>query len=507
MPHSRCVILRHMLRLGLLLLLTYLPIYATACEDLRKLKLPHATVEKAEIVAAGASTLPAVLVQNAWAGSSEVPAPRLPAFCRVLLGIHAVPDSRITVEVRLPTGDWNDRFIAVGNGGGGGQINWRAMSRPLSRGYAVASTDTGHTAAGTTTFDHTFAVGHPEKVTDFAHRAVHEMAVNAKAVVAAFYGRAPKYSYWNGSSTGGRQGLKSAQMYPGDFDGIVAGAPVFNSAEFHASSYRIPLAIASGAVAVASEKLKLLNAAVVRQCDVTDGVRDNVIGDPLACRFDPASVSELTAAELAMVRTMYEPLRHPTTNAEIFPGFTPGSELGWSFSGPSLEGPPDHFLVLNKPGFDKAVNLATDVDRWDKADAGQMSAATTDIRAFFKRGGKLMMVHGWSDPQIAPLGSIRYYRQVTKDLGDVRSSFRLFMVPGMGHSRGGVGVNDFDTLTAIEQWVEQGTAPDRILGSRLVDGKAVYSRPLCSWPQVAKYNGSGDPDDAASYACVSPAAQ
>jgi feruloyl esterase len=269
----------------------------------------------------------------------------------------------------------------------------------------------------------------------------------------------------------------------------------------------LPLAIASGATPVAPEKLKMLHAAAVSQCDLADGVKDGVIGDPLACRFDPASVSELTATELAMVRTFYEPLRHPATKAEIFPGYPPGSELGWNFLGPSLEQPPRHFLVLNKPGFDKPFNLATDVVRWDKADAGQMSAATTDMRAFFKRGGKLLIVHRWNDAQITPLGSVRYYRQVTEDLGDVRSNFRLFMVPGMGHSRGGVGVNDFDSLTVIEHWVEQGKAPDRILGRRLMDGKAVYTRPLCPWPQVARYDGTGDPKDAGSFSCFSRASQ
>src|SRR3954453_4081803 len=203
-----------------------------------------------------------------------------------------------------------------------------------------------------------------------------------------------------------------------------------------------------------------------------------------------------------MARAFYQPFRNPATSAEIYPGFPAGTELGWSFAAQQLEKPPTQLQVINKAGFDQPVNLATDIDRWAKEDAGQLSAATTDMRAFFRRGGKLLIVHGWSDPQITPLGSVSYYRQVTEDLGDVGGNFRLFMIPGMGHSRGGVGVNDFDSLTVMEQWVEQGKAPDRIVGTRLVDGNLVYTRPLCRWPQVAKYDGAGDANDAASFSCV-----
>jgi feruloyl esterase len=493
-------------RTGLLLLLAYLPVHGGTCENLVKLQLPHTTVERAETVAAGAWTAPSGLFQNTWAGSNEVQPGDLPAFCRVSLKISPVPDSEIAVEVWLPVRGWTSRFIAVGNGGAAGQINWRAMSRPLSRGYAVASTDTGH--QGTGSRDITYAEGRPEKVTDFAHRAVHEMAVAAKLVVKTFYGATPRYSYWNGSSTGGRQGLKAAQMYPGDFEGIVSGAPVIAMTPMSVSqAYRAPLAVAAGATPLSPEKLKILHAAAVAQCDADDGVKDGVIGNPPACRFDPASASALTASELAMVRAFYEPLRHPVTKAEIYPEYAPGSELGWNFDGRLLEQPPSGLMIMNQPGFDKPFSLATDVERMDKADGGRISASTTDMRAFFKRGGKLMIVHGWSDPQISPLGSVQYYRRVLEDLGDVRSNFLLYMVPGMAHSRGGEGVNDFDSLMVMEQWVERGRAPAQILGRRVVEGKMVYTRPLCPWPQVAKYNGSGDPNHAASFACLSPTSQ
>lgn len=495
-----------MSRILLLFLLAYLRVHGATCEDLARLKLPHTTVERAEAIAAGASTLPSALNQNTWAGSNEVLPAGLPAFCRVSLKIGPVPDSEIAVEVRLPIEGWNGRFIAVGNGGTAGQINWRAMSLPLSRGYAVASTDTGHKWSGSRGLDRSFGDGRPEKIIDFAYRSVHEMAVAAKLVVKAFYGSPPKYSYWNGSSTGGRQGLKAAQMYPDDFDGIVSGAPVLAMASGRiANAYRVPLAIAAGATPLSPGKVKMLHTAAVGKCDLDDGIEDGGIGDPPTCRFDPASIPELTPAELAMVRTFYGPVRHPVTKSELYPGYAKGSELGWTFDGPSLQEPPRDLMVLNKPGFDKPLNLATDAGRADKADAGIMSASTTDMRAFFKRGGKLLMVHGWSDPIISPFGSVQYYRRVNEDLGDVRSNFLLFMVPGMGHSRSGKGVNDFDSLTVMEQWVEQGRAPDRILGRRLVDAKTVYTRPICPWPRVARYNGSGDSNDAASFACLSPA--
>jgi feruloyl esterase len=248
-----------MFRTGLLLLFASVCLHAAPCDDLARLNVPHTAVERAETIAAGAFALPSALYQNSWAGSKDVVPARLPPFCRLLLRITPVADSEIAVELWLPLQSWNGRFVAVGNGGTAGQINWRAMSAPLSRGYAVASTDTGHQGAGAIG-DFAFAEGHPEKVTDFAWRAVHEMAVAGKQITRAYYGRAPQHSYWNGSSTGGRQGLKAAQMYPRDFDGIVAGAPAFMSARMLVGGYRVPLAIAAGAAPLSAEKLKQLHA-------------------------------------------------------------------------------------------------------------------------------------------------------------------------------------------------------------------------------------------------------
>jgi feruloyl esterase len=199
---------------------------------------------------------------------------------------------------------------------------------------------------------------------------------------------------------------------------------------------------------------------------------------------------------------MYAPLSHPETQAEIFPGYAPGSELKWAFNKLSLREPVRHLATVNKPGFDHPFDLIRDLELIERADSGQLSAGSTDLRVFFSRGGKLLMVHGWSDPQITPYQSIEYYGSVLHDLGDVRSSFRLFMVPGMEHSRGGEGVNDFDSLTVIEQWVEHGQAPERMNGRRLIDEKTVYTRPICPWPQVTKYDGSGDPNQPVHFICT-----
>jgi feruloyl esterase len=259
------------------------------------------------------------------------------------------------------------------------------MSGPVARGYAVASTDTGHQGTGAVG-DVSFSEGHPEKLTDFAYRAVHEMAVAGKPITSALYGRAPQHSYWNGSSTGGRQGLKAAQMYPRDFDGIAAGVPAFLSARMLISKYRATLAVAAGAAPLSTEKLKRLHAAAVEACDLDDGVKDGVIGAPHACRFDPASVAELSAPELAMVRSMYAPLRNPVTDAVIYPGYAAGSELKWSSNSVPLREPVRELPTVNKPGFDRPFDLVRDLELIDRADSGQLSASSTDLAAFFKRG-------------------------------------------------------------------------------------------------------------------------
>jgi feruloyl esterase len=395
------------------------------------------------------------------------------------------------------------------------------MAPPLARGYATASTDTGHEG---TNGDASFALGHPEKVIDFGYRAVHEMTVKATAIVASYYGSSPKRSYWNGCSTGGRQGLKEAQRFPSDFDGIVAGAPANNFTHLQAQFVWVAQAMhKDDASYIPPSKYSIIHDAALQACDARDGVKDGVLEDPTRCAFDPqvlechgADGACLTAAQVKAARSVYSPATNPRTKQQIYPGLVPGSELGWAAqAGPQLAGPPSgHFkyVVFKDPNWDyRTFNFDSDMALADEIDNGTLSATDPDLNAFFAHGGKLLQYHGWSDNQLSPLNSVNYYRSVLEAMGGeshVKDSYRLFMIPGMPHCReddriprGGNGLNNFDSISILEQWVEHGEAPDRIIASRTVDGKIERTRPLCPYPLVATYKGRGSSDDFASFSC------
>jgi tannase/feruloyl esterase len=483
--------------------------HAAPCESLASLSLPQTTITAAQAVAPGAFTPPA----GGRAGRGASPFAALPAFCRVAATLAPTGDSDIKIEVWLPAAGWNGKFQAVGNGGWAGTISYPAMAEALRRGYATTSTDTGHTGASGS-----FALGHPEKFVDFAYRSEHEMTVKAKAIVAAFYGSAPKYSYWNGCSTGGRQGLAEAQRYPDDFDGIVAGAQA--NPRTHLNAWQLSIgkaALADPAAFIPPSKYPLIHKAVLAQCDALDGLKDGLIADPTKCRFDPAVLacrgeegSEcLTPRQIDTVRIVLSPAR-TKKGEEIFPGYVPGSELGWA----GLIGGPEptvtaidqfKYVVFKDPNWDwRTFDLDRDVAIADKVDGGTINAIDPNIQPFVRHGGKLLMYHGWSDPLVGPGTSVNYYQSVARALGGpakAAESVRLFMVPGMGHCGGGEGPNTFDMMSALEQWVERGEAPQQILASHATNGAVDRTRPLCPFPQVAAYKGTGSIDDLASFAC------
>jgi feruloyl esterase len=399
------------------------------------------------------------------------------------------------------------------------------MSAPLARGYATASTDTGHDG---TNGDASFALGHPEKVLDFGYRSVHEMTLKAKTIIATFYGNAPKRSYWNGCSTGGKQGLKEAQMFPADFDGIVAGAPSNNWTHLNAQFIWVSQAMHKDEASyIPPSKYSLIHDAVLQACDAQDGVKDGVLEEPTRCKFDPKvleckgadSAACLTAPQVEAARSVYSPATNPRTKQQIYPGLVPGSELGWAAqAGPQPGGIPYsyfRYVVFNDPNWDyKTLNFDGDIALADQADNGVISATDPNLQAFFVHGGKLLQYHGWSDNQISPLNSIDYYKRVVAAMGGadkVKDSYRLFMIPGMPHCRadariprGGDGVNSFDSISVIEQWVEGRKAPNRILASRVANGVVEQNRPLCPYPQIASYKGSGSTNDATNFACKAP---
>jgi feruloyl esterase len=442
----------------------------------------------------------------------------LPAFCRVAATLKPTADSNIKIEVWMPASGWNGRFQGVGNGGWDGSIAYAGLASALRRGYAAGSTDTGH--AGDTG---SFAVGHPEKLVDFGYRAVHAMTVRAKAIAKAFYGDGPRHAYWLGCSSGGRQGLKEAQVYPEDYDGIVAGAPANSWTRLATSSVWIAQATLKDADSyIPRAKLGLLHEAVLAACDALDGVKDGVLEDPRRCRFDPKVLqcpgtddrpTCLTAGQAEAARKIYRGPANPRTGQQIFPGLEAGSELGWVAlaGGPKLgASAAEHFksIVFRDPAWDfRTFDFDTDATATNEIDPGSINAIDPDLKAFVARGGKLLLYHGWSDPLIAPRSTIEYHAAVVAALGGAvkaRQSVRLFMVPGMDHCIGGDGTDSFDLLAALEQWKERGTSPDRLTASRLTGGVIDRTRPLCPYPEIASYTGSGSTDSAAAFACRVP---
>jgi feruloyl esterase len=437
-----------------------------------------------------------------------------PAFCRVAATIRPSPDSVIKVEVWLPPASaWNGKFMAIGNGGQAGQIYYQQMGTPLSLGYAVASTDTGHEG---TTADGSYALGHPEKVIDFGYRAVHEMVLKSRAIVNSYYAQAAKKSYWSGCSTGGRQGLEDLQRYPNDFDGAVTGAPALNPLQAAQIVWTAQAVHKEEGSLIPAAKFPVIHNAVLAACDANDGVKDGVLENPLRCKFDPQVLQCkgsdgpdcLTTPQVEAARKIYSPAVNPRTGAKIAFPFEPGSEKGWAFA--ASPKPPQLTLtglqngVFKNPDWDyRTFNFDSDLALLEKESAPR-DARDPNLQPFFSHGGKLIMYHGWSDNLIPPQNSVNYYKTVADTLGGkskIDGSYRLFMVPGMSHCSGGDGTDRFDAISALEQWVEKGKAPDSIQAARYAGDKIDRTRPLCPYPQVAVYKGSGSTDAAANFSC------
>jgi len=482
---------------------------AGSCEALAALALPGATITLAQQVAAGGFVAPG-------AAGAQRAAAKLPSFCRVAATLRPSSDSDIKMEIWLPASDWNGKFQAVGNGAFNGNINYGAMMTALLRGYATSSTDTGHTGGGAS-----FGLGHPEKVIDFGWRAVHEMTVASKTIIASYYDGGPKFSYWNGCSAGGRQAMKAAQRFPADFDGIIAGAPGLDWTGRAARALHVSKTLETNEAArLTQAQRQLLHTAVIDSCDLMDGVKDGVIENPKRCTFDPGvleckgaeGASCLTNAQVETARFIYSAAVNPQSKREIT-GLERGSELGWTDLGWTASARATgldqfRFLVFGDPNWTvQRFNFDSDIVRAEEIDNDTLNALDPNLKPFIDRGGKLIQYHGWSDPQISPASSTQYYSRVLAAMGGagkVHDSYRLFMAPGMGHCGGGEGPNTFDMVAALEQWVEQRKAPDHIVASRSTDGAVSRTRPLCPYPQVAAYKGTGSTDEAANFACRIP---
>ena len=479
---------------------------SAVCEGLRTLH-----VEATRVLTA--SFLPGGELQQPGSGTSKRPTLQLPAHCAIRTAVATSSDSAVTSEIWLPAPDaWNGKLLATGNGGYSSALSLPEMADGLQRGYAVAGSDTGHQGDSLE-----FGVGHEERIRDWAYRSTHALALQAKALVTAFYGKAATHAYFAGCSTGGQQALSEAQRFPDDFDGIVAGDPgnsrILLNADFVAS-WQLTHPIAGDAFP--SSKLPLITHAAIAACNRQDGLEEPYISDPTKCSFDPgtlacASATEsaacLTPGEVTMVRQLYAGPVHDSAGKPLFAGWPRGSESGW---GSYLVSPrkPSRLefwtsWVLNPATLDLNAFDASAVIAAARAKLPFVEAFDPDLRAFQRRGGKLLVYHGWADPVVPPESTTTYYRQVERILGQsTGASLRLFMVPGMGHCGGGPGATVFDPVAALDTWVRSGVPPSSIMATHQGEGGPAFQRRLCPFPQVARWNGEGDGTKASSFKCT-----
>jgi feruloyl esterase len=521
-----------------------------ACEDLKNLTLDHVTIMSAISKDAGP------LQQPARPQPGQPPL-SVPAHCEVAGVARPTSDSEIDFLLWLPSAAaWNGKYMQAGNGGWAGAISPASLIGGLFLGYAASATDDGHHATGGVP-DASFAIGHPEKLIDFGYRAVHETALASKAILHAYYGKPGSHDYFVGCSDGGREALMEAQRFPEDFDGIIAGAPanhwthLLTGALWNEQALKL-----KPESTIPPAKLPAIQKAALAQCDALDGVKDGVLEDPRACHFDPSvllchgadSADCLTQPQIDALQKVYSGPKDPTTGEQILPGFEPGAEADSSGWGPWILGPiqsgfANSFFgqaLHENPRWDwHTADLSREVHLADEKAAAILNSWNPDLRTFRAHGGKLIQYHGWEDAAIPPRDSIDYYEQVRNFLATypdprtppgaaVDSFYRLFMVPGMQHCGGGQGPSNFglsaappgstypidadhNIILALDRWVTQGVAPERIIASGTIgsDPKADIpgthlTRPLCVYPAVATFKGNGDTNVAESFTCVAP---
>ena len=509
-----------------------------SCESLTTLSLPHARIVAAEAVPAGAFKSP--VEAPPWMQNVAQLYKSLPAFCRVAVHANPSSDSDILIEVWLPAENWNGKFQAHGNGGFAGELDYPHLATSILSGYATSSTDTGHTG---TPVDAAWALGHPEKVTDFGFRAIHVMTEIAKQIIQARFASAPRYSYFLGCSNGGRQALMEAQRYPADYNGILAGAPAnFWTHLLSNGIWNLQALTNDVASYIPASKLPAIAHAVNAACDAQDGVADGILNDPRKCKFRPETMlckngdaaDCLTTPQITALKKLYEG-GHDAEGKKIFPGFLPGAEEGPGGWFTWITGPQPGKSLINaftygffadilyqKPEWNlKTADLSQAVKLADEKTSATLNATDANLAPFRERGAKLIVYHGWNDPAISALNTIDYFGAVRDKLGaaQTESFLRLYMLPGVQHCSGGPGPDLASTLdlpslrdaqhnvvTALETWVEKGTAPSTIIATKYISDDpakgAKLSRPVCAYPQSVEYKGSGDPNNAANFSCA-----
>jgi feruloyl esterase len=446
----------------------------------------------------------------------------LPAFCEVHATISPEPGSRIGVVYRLPA-DWNGKVLGIGGGGFAGNVTLHGAAPGLARGYAVIQNDLGHPNANA--LDPSFAIGADGKpnvpgLVDFGHRATHLATTIGKDVVARVYGRAPEHAYWQGCSTGGRQGLAEVQRYPADYDGVIAGAPVYNALVYSNAILRVQAFHGKPGSNLSPGQVPLIHGAVLAACDANDGVADGIVTDPRTCTWDPGELQCaeaasndqcLTPAQVETVRRVYAGVRMGDGRFAAMP-LLRGGESDWvrrmigNASMPlglnALLGAPFmSYIVEADPSYDiLSFDPERDMARLDGGiAAAEIHQDNPDIAPFVERGGKLLLWHGFNDPGPSPLSTIDYYEAVLDTVPAAENSMRLFLAPGVLHCGGGAGPDRSDALTAMERWVEHGTAPASMIATK---AGSPLSRPLCPYPKLPRYKGTGDPNDATNFECA-----
>ena len=458
---------------------------------------------------------------------------KVPAHCFVEANV-ATPGNVVDFRLALPE-TWNGKFIFQGVGGFAG--TFARLDNSLERGYAAATTNTGHQGS-----DASWALNHRPREIDYGHRGTHVSAVATQALTKSFYGKKPSYRYFNGCSNGGRQALMEAQRYPEDFDGVISGDPSLGAGGYIRRGLTYQFLFKNDDRLLPAAKLEVLSKAVTAACDATDGLVDGLVSEPRNCKFDPSVLlckSEgggdcLTAGQIESVKFIYADIRLP--NGKMLRGYPPGHEAGstgwpqwitgrglptkqadgrYTFTGDAM---PAGFRFAD--GFFRYLAFEQDDPNYDwyqfdvNRDLAKTEAITpilsptdADLKSFGKSGKKLLLYHGWADPGITAYGTLDYYNNVVATVGGKQKAddfIRLFLAPGMHHCAGGPGPNSFDSLAAMEQWVEKGVAPDMLIASHSTNGNVDRTRPLCPEPQVAKYKGSGSIDAAENFVCAAP---
>ena len=471
---------------------------AMLCEAMSSTALNGGAIRNVEFVEAGGFNLPAGAAQR---GSNDYA--NLAAFCRINAVLSPVEGSNIEIEVWLPADNWNNKLVAVGNGGFAGFIIYNSLAESLIEGFAAVSTDTGHQG------NNPEFLLNSEQLTDFAHRAIHEMTVAAKALTTNYYSMAPRFTYFNGCSTGGRQALTAAQRYPTDFDGIVAGAPANSTVRMTMQQlWNSRIINDTPGLELSADDFTRLNNEVLKACDGLDGLEDGIIENPTMCMADPANIDELSVVKVDAINKIYLGAVNPDNGGLIYPGFAKGSELGWTAVVKrepfAYSNGMQSYVINQDPDWDfMNLDFAKNLSVLDeRINALGIQAIDPDISDFIDNGGKLLLYHGWNDPLISPFNTINYFTEAMETVGtNAAESIRLFMMPGVNHCRGGAGFDTWNKLRTIDDWRASIEAPERINATHLKDG-VESTRPLCAYPQVAVYTAGAIKSEAASFRCM-----